>query len=67
VHLLHLLVMTGELGVLGSYTLTHPLEPKRALDATLAAIYYYWIAGMWVIFYLIVYWSPRWYYAGAAT
>jgi heme/copper-type cytochrome/quinol oxidase subunit 3 len=67
VHLIHLVVIFGELGILASYNLTHPLEPKRALDVTLAAIYFYWIAAMWVVFYLIVYWTPRWYYAGPAT
>jgi cytochrome c oxidase subunit III len=64
VHLLHMLVADLELIVMGSYTLFKPMDPKRALDVTLAAVYLYWIAGMWVIFYLIVYWSPRWFYAG---
>jgi heme/copper-type cytochrome/quinol oxidase subunit 3 len=59
-HLLHLLTVTLEIGVVGSYVFTHKLDPKKALDVTLTAIYWYWVAGMWAIFYLIVYWSPRW-------
>jgi heme/copper-type cytochrome/quinol oxidase subunit 3 len=60
-HLLHILTVTLEIGVITSYLLTHPLDERHALDVTLTAIYWYWVAGMWAIFYLIVYWSPRWY------
>jgi heme/copper-type cytochrome/quinol oxidase subunit 3 len=60
-HLFHLLALNGELAVVASYVFTHPLNEKKALDVSLTAIYWYWVAGMWVIFYLIVYWSPRWY------
>lgn len=60
-HLLHLFTVVLELCVLASYTLTHPLDEKHALDVTLSAIYWYWVAVMWAVFYLIVYWSPRWY------
>ena len=60
-HLFHLLAVTLEIAVMGWYILRHPLDEKRALDVTLTAIYWYWVAVMWTIFYLIVYWSPRWF------
>jgi heme/copper-type cytochrome/quinol oxidase subunit 3 len=60
-HLLHLLTITLEVCVIASHVLTHPLDEKHALDVTLTAIYWYWVAAIWAIFYLIVYWSPRWY------
>jgi heme/copper-type cytochrome/quinol oxidase subunit 3 len=59
-HLLHLLAVTLEIAVLASYILFRPLHEKRALDVTLVAIYWYWTAGMWVIFYLLIYGYPRW-------
>jgi heme/copper-type cytochrome/quinol oxidase subunit 3 len=59
-HLFHLLALNLELAVIASYVFFHPLNEKKALDVTLTAIYWYWVAGMWVIFYGIVYWSPRW-------
>jgi cytochrome c oxidase subunit 3 len=60
-HLFHILAATLEAIVMASYVLRHPLDDKHAVDITLTAIYWYWVTGMWVIFYLIVYWSPRWY------
>jgi len=60
-HLFHLFALTLELAVIAAYILVHPLHEKRATDVTLTAIYWYWVAAMWLAFYLIVYWSPRWY------
>jgi hypothetical protein len=24
------------------------------------AVYWYWVVGMWVLLYLLIYWYPRW-------
>ena len=60
-HLLHLITLTLECAVMASYVLRHPLHEQRAEDVTLTSIYFYWVAGIWLIFYLIVYWTPRWF------
>jgi cytochrome c oxidase subunit III len=62
-HLFHLIVLTLEIAVVGVYVVIYHPYPKRALDVTTVANYWYWVAAMWVVFYLIVYWSPRWYQA----
>jgi heme/copper-type cytochrome/quinol oxidase subunit 3 len=60
-HLFHILTITLETLVMASYALFHKLEAHRAEDITLTSIYYYWVAGVWAVFYVVVYWSPRWY------
>jgi cytochrome c oxidase subunit III len=59
-HLLHLFVMTSEVLIVASYAFTKPMDQKHALDVTLTAIYWYWVAGIWILFYIIIYWFPRW-------
>jgi cytochrome c oxidase subunit III len=58
-HLLHLIVATLETVMMASWTFRYPLSIKHARDVRLTAIYWYWIAGMWVLLYAIVYWGPR--------
>jgi cytochrome c oxidase subunit 3 len=58
-HLLHLLVGTTEIALILSWTFTRPLDDKHRLDTTVTAVYWYWIAAIWIPFYLIIYWGPR--------
>lgn len=60
VHLLHLFTGTLESSVMETWLFAKGMDDKHARDIRVTAIYWYWIAGMWVILYLIVYWSPRW-------
>lgn len=48
-----------EFFILTVWLLTHPLDESRALDATLMAVYWYWVAGTGFLIYLVVYWGPR--------
>jgi cytochrome c oxidase subunit III len=58
-HLLHLIVATVETVVMAAWTFRYPLSIKHARDVRLTAIYWYWVAGMWVLLYGVVYWGPR--------
>lgn len=58
-HLLHLITGTLENAVMTAWVLAHPLDDKHARDIRVTAGYWYWIAGIWVLLYAVVYWSPR--------
>jgi len=58
-HLLHLFTGTLELGLLLSWLMIKGLDVKHARDIRVTAIYWYWIAGIWLLLYVIIYWTPR--------
>jgi cytochrome c oxidase subunit I+III len=63
-HLLHLIVAAGETFILTVWLMTHRLEEKYAVDISVTAVYWYWIVGVWLPIYLIIYWAPRILYTG---
>jgi heme/copper-type cytochrome/quinol oxidase subunit 3 len=58
-HLLHLFVMCAEDVFLLSWTFAEGLDEKHALDLTVTAVYWYWIVGIWILLYGLVYLAPR--------
>lgn len=58
-HLVHLAAMTLECVVLATWLFRRPLDLKRALDVRLVAYYWYWVVGIWLPLYALVYWGPR--------
>jgi heme/copper-type cytochrome/quinol oxidase subunit 3 len=58
-HLTHLIVGTLENVVMLSWALLMPLDDKHARDVRVGASYWYWIAGIWIPLYAIIYWAPR--------
>ena len=58
-HLLHLFVMACEDVYTLSWTLAKGIDDKHALDITVMAVYWYWIVGIWVLLYGVVYLIPR--------
>lgn len=58
-HMIHLVIMAAEDTYLLIWGAMKGIDEKHALDITVAATYWYWIVGTWVILYLIVFWSPR--------
>ncbi len=58
-HLLHLFTGTLENAVMMSWLLIKGLDDKHARDVRVTAVYWYWIAGTWVILYGVIYVSPR--------
>jgi cytochrome c oxidase subunit 3 len=58
-HLLHLFVASGEFLFLATFAFRCPLDDSHALDVTLAAAYWYWVVGIWLLLYGLVYFGPR--------
>jgi cytochrome c oxidase subunit 3 len=59
-HLLHIVTGTLENVLMLTWVLVKPLDIKHARDIRVTAVYWYWIAGIWVPLYIIVFWGPRW-------
>jgi len=58
-HLTYILAAGAEFLILFFWVLTHKLDESHALDVTLGGGYWYWVAGTWVVVYVVVYWSAR--------
>lgn len=58
-HLLHLFVMASEDTMLLVWTFVKGFDDKHALDLTVLAVYWYWVVGIWALFYALVYFAPR--------
>jgi cytochrome c oxidase subunit III len=58
-HMLHLFVMFAEDVYLTAWTYIERLDDKHALDLTVSAVYWYWIVGIWIPLYFLVYIVPR--------
>jgi cytochrome c oxidase subunit I+III len=59
-HLLHLVISVVESGLLLVWLAVKGFDDKHARDVRITLVYWYWIVGIWVPLYLLVYWSPRW-------
>lgn len=59
-HLAHLLTLTLETVLLTLWAFLREFDMKHRLDMTALAIYWYWVVGIWLLVYTVVYWSPRW-------
>ena len=58
-HLLHLIVGSLENSIMLAWALLKGLDKKHARDVRVNAVYWYWIAGTWVILWAVVYLGPR--------
>jgi cytochrome c oxidase subunit III len=58
-HMLHLLVLTGECTLLAIWILTRQFDMKHRVDIVTVAVYWYWVTAMWLLIYAIVYFTPR--------
>jgi heme/copper-type cytochrome/quinol oxidase subunit 3 len=58
-HLTHLIVATCENILLATWLFTKGLDDKHARDIRVCAVYWYWIAGIWIILGGLVYIGPR--------
>jgi heme/copper-type cytochrome/quinol oxidase subunit 3 len=59
VHLMHLIIMCVEDGLMTVYVWIKGLDDKHARDIRVTAIYWYWVVAMWVLLYWLVWWYPR--------
>lgn len=58
-HYLHLLVVATEAIFLALWVLLRPFDEKHRVDITVLAVYWYWVAGIWIPLYAILYFGPR--------
>ena len=58
-HMLHLIVLGCEDVYLLVWTFVKGIDDKHALDLTVTAVYWYWIVGIWIPLFLLVYILPR--------
>jgi heme/copper-type cytochrome/quinol oxidase subunit 3 len=59
VHLMHLIILSCEDGLMFAWILIKGLDDKHARDIRVTAVYWYWVVAMWVILYVVIFWSPR--------
>ena len=58
-HFLHIIVLGVEDIYLLTWTFIKGVDDKHALDLTVTAVYWYWIVGMWVLLFPLIYLTPR--------
>ena len=58
-HTLHLLIMTVEAVVLAIWIFTREYDMKHRVDIVTLGIYWYWVVGIWLVLYAIIYFTPR--------
>jgi cytochrome c oxidase subunit 1/cytochrome c oxidase subunit I+III len=58
-HLLHLFVGVLEFTVMLAWIAANGLDDKHARDVRVTAGYWYWVVGVWVVLYAIVFPGPR--------
>jgi heme/copper-type cytochrome/quinol oxidase subunit 3 len=59
-HMLHIIVMGVEDIYLVLWTYLKGVDEKHALDLTVTATYWYWIVGVWILLFPLIYFTPRW-------
>jgi heme/copper-type cytochrome/quinol oxidase subunit 3 len=57
-HTLHMVAATGETALLFIYSLFKPVVKKHLLDFRCTAVYWYFVALVWVPFYFIIFVEP---------
>ena len=58
-HALHLLVLTSECVLLVIWILTREFDMKHRVDIVTVAVYWYWVVGVWLVLFAIIYFTPR--------
>jgi cytochrome c oxidase subunit I+III len=58
-HLTHLIVATCENILMATWLFTKGLDDKHARDVRVCAAYWYWVAGIWILLFGLVYIGPR--------
>ena len=58
-HALHLLVLTSETLLLLIWIMRREFDMKHRVDVVTVAVYWYWVTGVWLVLFAIIYFTPR--------
>ena len=58
-HTMHLVTTWLEAVLLATWVFTKPFDLHHRVDLTTVAFYWYWVALVWVPFYVVLYFAPR--------
>jgi heme/copper-type cytochrome/quinol oxidase subunit 3 len=58
-HLLHLITLTCETLLMIIWSFVREFYMKHRVDITALAVYWYWVVGIWLVLYAVVYLTPR--------
>ena len=58
-HALHLLVLTSETLLLLIWIIRREFDMKHRVDVVTIAVYWYWVVGVWLVLFAILYFTPR--------
>jgi cytochrome c oxidase subunit I+III len=58
-HMMHLMIVTAEAVLLTVWIFTREYDMKHRVDIVTVAIYWYWVVGIWLLIYGVVYFTPR--------
>jgi cytochrome c oxidase subunit 3 len=59
-HLTHLVIATSENFIMTLWVFVKGLDDKHARDVRVMATYWYWVAGIWVLLFIIIWGGARW-------
>jgi cytochrome c oxidase subunit 3 len=59
-HLAHLITSTCENLLMTVWIFLKGMDDKHARDIRVTGVYWYWVVGVWVLLYILIYWGPRW-------
>jgi cytochrome c oxidase subunit 3 len=59
-HLVHIIIATSENLIMTLWIFVKGMDDKHARDVRVTATYWYWVAGIWVLLYLVIYGGARW-------
>jgi heme/copper-type cytochrome/quinol oxidase subunit 3 len=58
-HTVHVVTDVGDSSVLAALMFTAHAEPKRFVDVSENALYWYFVVASWIPIYLVIYFAPR--------
>jgi cytochrome c oxidase subunit I+III len=58
-HMMHLVVLTTETVLLTIWIFTREFDMKHRVDIVTLGVYWYWVVGVWLVIYGVVYFTPR--------
>lgn len=59
-HFTYILFGVLETGVLLLWIWMYGIDANRTADVTLMGVVWYWTTAIWMLMYVVVYWTPRW-------